>query len=204
VLRKFAVAGVAGLAVSLFTLAPSASAAASAGGCQLQGSALLTPGLNSSSQPFTYSFGGNLSGCQSSQSGAPTTGTVSAGQAVTINGQQFQEPVASGTGGCVSSTTSGITIVTWADGTQTVVQFTTTGALALVHLTGTVAPSVTLTAINPAPGQPTSTTITTTRYAGQSALGELAFQPPDPTACNTPTGVTQAGISGTIGLGSSS
>jgi hypothetical protein len=84
------------------------------------------------------------------------------------------------------------------------VQFTTTGALALVHLTGTVAPSVTLTAINPAPGQPTSTTITTTRYAGQSALGELAFQPPDPTACNTPTGVTQAGISGTIGLGSSS
>jgi hypothetical protein len=203
-LRKLALVGAAGLGVSLFVLAPSASAAAGAGGCQLQGNAILTPGLNSSSQPFSYSFGGNLSGCQSSQSGAPATGTVSAGQAVTINAEQFQEPVPSGTGGCVSSTTGGITIVTWADGTQTVVQYTTTGALALVHLTGTVAPSVTLTAINPAPGQPTSTTITTTRYAGQSALGDLAFQPPDPTACNTPTGVTQAGISGTIGLGSSS
>lgn len=203
-IRKLALVGVAGLAVSLFALAPSASAAGSAGGCQLQGSANLTPGLNSSSQSFTYSFGGSLSGCQSSQSGAPTSGTVSAGQPITISGEQFQEPVATGTGGCVSSTTSGTTIVTWADGTHTVVQYTTTGALALVHLTGTVISSITLPAINPAVGQPTSTTITSDRYAGQSALGELAFQPPDPTACNTPAGVTQAGISGTIGLGSAS
>ena len=71
------------------------------------------------------------------------------------------------------------------------------------QLQGTVVASVTLPAINPLPGQPTSTTITTTRYAGGSSLGTLAFQPPDPTACNTPTGVTQAGISGFIGLGSS-
>jgi hypothetical protein len=91
--------------------------------------------------------------------------------------------------------------VTWADGTRTVVQYSTTGAAAAVHLSGTVIASVTLPAINPLPGQPTSTTVTTTRYAGASALGLLAFEPPDPTAC-AGAGVTSAGISGTIGLGS--
>jgi hypothetical protein len=30
----------------------------------------------------------------------------------------------------------------------------------------------------------------------------LTFQPPDPTACNTPAGVSSAGISGFIGLSS--
>jgi len=34
------------------------------------------------SQPFSYGFTGNLSGCQSSASGAPTAGTVSAGQVI--------------------------------------------------------------------------------------------------------------------------
>jgi hypothetical protein len=180
----------------------SSASAASGGGCQLQGSAALSPGLSNTSQSFTYSFSGNLTSCQSSQAAAPPSGTVEAGKAVTgAAGEQFQSPVPSGTGSCASSTTSGIAIVTWADGTQTVVQYSTTGAAAAVHLTGTVIASVTLAAINPAPGQPTSETISTTRYAGQSALGELAFQPPDPTACGG-AGVTTAGISGFIGLGS--
>ena len=39
------------------------------------------------------------------------------------------------------------------------------------------------------------------RLANQSALGALAFEPPDPTACATPTGATTAGISGLISLG---
>jgi hypothetical protein len=150
-----------------------------------------------------YSFNGSLSGCQATQS-APASGTVSAGEIVAISGQQFQEPVPSGSGSCGNSTTSGTAIVTWADGTQTVVQYSTTGAAAAVHLQGTVVSSVTLLAVNPLPGQPTSTTVTTTRYAGSSALGLLAFEPPDPTACNTPAGVSAAGISGTIGLGNSS
>jgi hypothetical protein len=47
-----------------------------------------------------------------------------------------------------------------------------------------------------------ASTITTTRFAGASALGGLTFQPPDPTACNTPMGVTAAAIDGAIGLGS--
>jgi hypothetical protein len=62
-----------------------------------------------------------------------------------------------------------------------------------VHLTGKIVPSVTLQAISPAPGQPTSTTITTTRYSG-SALGTLAFQA-DPAQC-AGSGVTSAAITG--------
>jgi hypothetical protein len=184
-------------------LVPSLASAQSGGGCQLDGTASFSPGLTNNAQAFSYSFNGDLSGCQSSESGAPASGTVSAGEAVTINGQQFQEPVPTGNGSCGSSTTGGTGIVTWADGTKTVINYTTSGAAAAVTLQGTVVDSVTLQAINPQPGQPTSTTVTTTRYAGDSSLGLLAFEPPDPTACNTPTGVTTAGIQGFVGLGSS-
>jgi len=175
----------------------------SGGGCQLKGSANLSPGLSNNDQNFTYDFGGDLSGCQSNQAGAPASGTVEAGKVVTdpATGERFQEPVSAGSGSCVSSSTNGIAIATWADGTTTVVQYSTTGALAAVDLTGTVIASVTLPAINPLPGQPTSKTITTTRYAGQSAAGVLAFEPPDPTACSG-AGVTAAGIDGFIVLGS--
>jgi hypothetical protein len=59
---------------------------------------------------------------------------------------------------------------------------------------------MTLTAVNAASGDPTTYTINTARYAGQSSNGLLTFQPPDPTACATSTGVTSATISGAIGL----
>src|SRR5690348_7980301 len=98
-------AGLCGLAAMLFAAVPPAGAQ-SLGGCQLQGSASFSPGLNSSSQAFTYNFGGNLSSCQSSESGAPTSGTVSAGRTVTeqvvnsITGATdtvtYQEPVPTG------------------------------------------------------------------------------------------------------------
>jgi hypothetical protein len=182
------------------------ASAASGGGCQLQGTANFNPGLSSSSQPFNYSFAGDLTGCQSTESGSPATGTVEAGKVQTdpATGEQFQEPTATGTGSCASSTTNGIGIVNWGDGTTTVVQYSTTGAAAAVQLSGTVIASVTLPAINPQIGQPTSKTVTTTRYAGASSLGVLAFQPPDPTACAPGgAGVSTAGISGFIGLGSS-
>jgi hypothetical protein len=196
---KRAILGVIACAIAVLVV-PAAASAQSVGGCQLQGTASFTPGLSNTAQNFQYSFDGSLTGCQSSQAGAPTSGTVSAGKAVTINGQQFQEPVPTGNGGCPSSTTSGTAIATWADGTQTVIGYSTTGAAAAVSLQGTVVNSVTLQAINPQPGQPTSATVTTTRYAGDSAQGLLGFQPPDPTACAAPTGVTTAGISGVVGL----
>ena len=205
------ITAVLGCLAAALVAAPSA-AAQSVGGCQLQGTANFSPGLNASSQPFSYSFTGNLSGCQSSQSGAPTTGAVAAGVTVTkqvvnsVTGATdtvtYQMPVPTGTGSCGSSTTKGQSVATWADGSTTVVSYSTTGALAAVQLSGSVAPSMTLTAVNGAAGDPTTYTISTTRYAGDTAGGVLAFQPPDPTACNTPTGVTQAGISGGLGLGS--
>ncbi len=189
------------LAAVLFAVPASAQ---SGGGCHLQGNASFSPGLTNNDQAFNYSFAGQLSSCQSSEAGAPASGSVEAGKVYTDpTGEQFQEPVPSGQGSCATGTTSGIAIATWADGTRTVVSYNTTSAAAAVHLTGTVIQSVTLPAINPQVGQPTSTTITTTRYAGDSALGELTFQPPDPTACNTVGGVTSAGIDGFIGLGSS-
>jgi hypothetical protein len=185
------------------SLAPAASAQ-SGGGCQLDGTASFSPGLGTAAQDFTYAFGGALTSCQSSTSGAPASGSVSAGNVYTdpITGQKFQEPRSSGNGSCSNSTTSGTSIVTWADGTRTIVKYDTTGAAAAVHLSGTVIATITLPAINPAPGQPTSTTLSTTRYAGSSSLGVLAFEA-DPQACASPGGVTSAGIAGVIGLGSS-
>ena len=196
--------------LATFGLFASTAAAQTAGGCQLQGTASFSPGLGASSQPFSYGFTGNLTGCQSSQSGAPTSGTVSAGQQLneqvtnSVTGATdtvtYQEPLATGTGGCASSTTKGTALTTWADGSTSVLTYSTTGAAAAVQLSGSVAPSMTLTAVNAASGDPTTYTINSTRYAGDSAGGVLAFQPPDPTACNTSAGVKTAGISGGIGL----
>ena len=207
-MRKASLALTGCLATLALVAAP--ASAQSVGGCQLQGTASFSPGLGAGSSPFSYSFGGTLSGCQSSQSGVPTSGTVSAGQTLTekvtnsVTGATdtvtYQEPLPTGSGGCASSTTKGESLSTWADGSTTVVSYTTTGAAAAVQLSGTVAPSMTLTAVNAASGDPTTFTINTTRYAGDSAGGVLTFQPPDPTACNTTAGVTTAAINGGIGL----
>jgi hypothetical protein len=207
-LRKASIALFGCLAAT--ALFASSAAAQTVGGCQLQGTASFSPGLSASSQPFSYGFTGNLTGCQSSQSGVPTSGKVAAGQQLTeqvtnsVTGTTdtviYQEPLATGTGGCASSTTKGTALTTWADGSTTVLTYSTTGAAAAVQLSGGVAPSMTLTAVNAATGDPTTYTISTTRYSGDSADGALAFQPPDPTACNTSAGVKTAGISGGIGL----
>jgi hypothetical protein len=206
--------------------APATALAAPGGGlCQLAGTAHFTPGLTSSSQAFKYDFAGSLTGCKSSDATAPATGTVEAGRTVTVSYNwsyvdpvtlktvsgtstaTYQEPMPSGTGSCASSTTGGLSVSNWADGTRTVVSYSTTGAAAGVLLTGSVVPSMTLTLLSytgPTQAPPGSTlTYSTTRWSGNSALGTLAFQPPDPTLCNS-TGVTTAGISGSIGLGSSS
>jgi hypothetical protein len=211
-LRTTALLGVAAALLAVAFAGP--AGAASGGGCQLQGNASFSPGLGSTSKPFTYSFAGDLTGCQSNVAGAPTSGKVEAGKTQTrtytdptsgvSHTVTYQEPIGTGTGGCTNSTTNGTGIVTWSDGTVTVLGYSTTGAAAAVSLSGTIQPNVTLTATNAQPGDPTTITIATTRYAGYTSQGALAFQPPDPTACNTPAGVTAAGISGFVGLGSSS
>lgn len=210
-MRKLMTVSLGCLALTLFVIAPSAFAS-SVGGCQLQGTANFSPGLNSSAQPFSYNFGGNLSGCQSSEAGVPESGTVEAGKTVAEQVKNsktgatdtvtYQEPIPSGSGSCASSTTSGSALITWLDGTHTVVSYSTTGALAAVNLSGSVTPSLTLTAVNPQEGDPTTFTIATNRFAGDSASGLLLFQPPEPTACNTSTGATTAAISGGVSLSS--
>lgn len=192
-------------AVVLGTSAP--ALAAGGGGCQLNGTAAFTPGLSATAKNFAYSFHGDLTGCNSTIAGSPATGKVTAGEVWSdpLTGQPFQETGLSGNGSCGSSTTQGVAIITWADGTTSVLQYTTTGAAAAVSLDGKIIPSVTLPAINPQLGQPTETTVTSTRYAGYTSKGALAFQPPDPSACGpTGAGVSTAGISGFTGLGTSS
>jgi hypothetical protein len=211
-LRKIALLVISVAAVAVAGAGP--AGAASGGGCQLAGNASFSPGLGATSKSFTYSFAGNLTGCNSTIAGAPTSGKVEAGKTVTrtytdpttgaTHDVTYQEPIGTGTGGCTNSTTAGTAIVTWADGTVSVLKYSTTGAAAAVNLSGSVVPSVTLTAVNAQAGDPATIDIATTRYAGYSSQGAVAFQPPDPTACNTAAGVTAAGISGFVGLGASS
>jgi hypothetical protein len=182
--KRLLVLAVISVFMALVPLVGPASAAPNGGGCQLHGTAAISPGLTNNAQNFTYTFTGNLTNCQSS-TGGPASGAVFAG----TNGL----PVPTGNGSCVNSTTSGTAVAQWADGTTTVVQYSTSGALAAVSLQGSVIGSVTSS---------NGTTYTTTRYAGDSAFGTLAFEPPDPTACNG-AGVTSAGIDGSVALGSS-
>ncbi len=183
-MRRLLSLAVTSVILVLVPLVGSASASPNVGACQLQGTANFSPGLTTTAQNFSYSFTGNLTNCQSS-SGGPASGTLFAG----TNGL----PVPTGNGSCGSSTTNGIAVTQWADGTTTVESYSTTGALAAVGLQGTVIASVTSS---------TGTTYTTTRYLGDSALGAVIFQPPDPTAC-TGAGATTAAINGIVGLGSS-
>jgi hypothetical protein len=192
--RKAAlVAAVAGV-VCAFSLAPGASAAT--GGCQLKGTASFTPGLSTTSQPFTYSFRGDLTNCQSTEAGAPGIGTVQAGGTYTdaATGNAYRLPASTGTGGCASSTTEGLALIRWGDGTRTLTDYSTTGAGAAVNLDGTVVDSVTLQPVDPLDPP---LTLTTTRYQGSASHGLLAFEA-TPTDCQT--GVSTAGIEGVVGL----
>ena len=68
-MKKFMFAAV--VCLSTTAIAVPAASAQNIGGCQLQGTANFSPGLTNNSQAFSYNFGGNLSNCQSSQSGVP-------------------------------------------------------------------------------------------------------------------------------------
>jgi len=203
------------VALTLLVLAPSAFAQ-SVDGCETQSTAEFTPGVTSSSQAFTYAFTGKLQECRSSESGVGLniSGNFEAGQTVneqvenSITGETeavtYQEPVPTGSGGCGDGTTSGIALESWADGTYTVESYSTTGTLEGVDLlSGNVVASMTLTAVNAQPGDPTTFTIVTNRFAGDTVLGLLLFKPPELTACTTSTGATTAAISGAVAIGSS-
>lgn len=216
-----AAVGAAALTGAALAAAP-ALGASGGGGCQLAGTANFDPpGLTAAGGAFSYAFTGSLTGCTSTVSGAPASGAIAAGHAysVTANGTNaatglpysvtYALPQATGSGGCAESTTQGTGVVTWPDGTTTVVGYSTTGAAAAVTLSGTVLASATLTEIAssgsvPA-GTPTTETVTSTNTAfpaGDDAGGALVFSVSDPTQCQT--GVTTADINGVVGLGSAS
>ena len=199
---------VAGTAVAVIggALAAVPSSAAPGGGeCELSGVANFHPGPGTDpAGTFAYDFAGDLTNCGDSTSGpagfGATTGKISAGQVITIGGVDYQEPGATGTGSCATGDTAGTAIVQWSDGTATVIDYTTTSALAGVVLQGDAVPSVTLTSVDGT----TTTTVKTTKYAGAGAAGVLAFEVTDPTQCTADGGVTSAGIDGFTGLGTTS
>jgi hypothetical protein len=184
-----AAASVAAIGAAALALAPSAMAY-NGGTCTLQGTATFNTPLTAgpAASPFTYTFSGNLSNCESgSQSGGfgpqGMTGTITTPAAV------------SGSGSCVSSTTGpGIAVVNWSDGKTTVEQYSTQGALAGVVDQGTVVASATI-------GTTTYSTNEPSTPVGDSGDGALTFQPPSPTSCQT--GVTSATIRGQIFTGGS-
>lgn len=205
--------------VAALAPASSASAASNFGGCALDGTAKLTPGLGAN-QPapggsgtipvnwgpaFKYSFHGDLSNCVGMSSGGPATGVtgkISAGENVTIGGKEylpFNTP--SGNGGCTGSHTSGVSLIQWSDGKLSAVDYETDGAAALVGLQGSFEPSITLTRVDKGPnGETLTTTFSNLAFAGDYTGGPLVFHPADPTKCNS-TGVTEAPITGFIGHG---
>jgi hypothetical protein len=187
------------ITVLLGASVPAVAGAASpvvAGGCRVRADAVLTPGLTLTSQPFTYHYKGTLTGCAYTGKGAPGGGSITAGEQITINGRRYQEPVPTGTGSCLGTSTTGYDFARWADGTQTIVKFTTTSAGAgATNLAGSIVPKLTLP---PVGGAGPSTTFKTTRFIGQQAFGTLKFQASDPALCGT-SGLTAAHITGILG-----
>jgi len=212
-MRKFMLGCIGCLAVTLFASA-SSLAAGPVDSCLLTGTVNFEPGLNSSEHQFSYTIGGALSDCNSSETGAPESGTLEAGQTLTeqvtnsITGATdtvaYQEwPVPTGGGTCANNLSTGRALVTWADGTHTVELYSMQGALASVLL-AEVAPSMTLKAVNAQEGDPVNYTIKTSPSRALTLDGLVAILPSDPTACNTSTGVTTAGFSGALGFGAPS
>jgi hypothetical protein len=165
-----------------------------AGGCRIKAEAAVTPGLTLSAQDFSYHYTGKLSGCAYTRKGAPTSGVITAGATIRIKGKTYQEPIPSGNGTCLNTSTSGYDFARWSDGTQTVVKFTTSSGDGATHLMGSVEPSYTLKTVDGS----SSTTFRTTRFGGQVVVGLLKFAAKDPSLCTT-TGLTSVGITGLLG-----
>jgi hypothetical protein len=175
--RAALAAGTLAVLASAAAVALPAGAAPGGGGCQLAGNAKFVKGPNSTDHPFTYTFTGTLSNCQSNESGAPSAGTI----ATLVP--------AKGSGTCTNGKTSGVSLVKWSGGKQSVIKYTTDSAAAEVVLQGTVIPSFKV-------GRKV---YRSTLYNGDNAVGDLIFQA-DPTQC-AGSGVTSAPISGFTGIG---
>jgi hypothetical protein len=202
---------VAAAAATLIGSAPAQAATGDGGTCTLNGTAKFTPGVGPNAS-FQYSFTGALSNCESNAS-APASGNIAAGTTfVAPNGATYQLPLAKGAGtvpgnSCAVGTTSGTSVVTWADGKHTVIGYTTNSAAAGVVLSGSVVPSVTGTLVSGPVGSAPTFDVTSDEPAlpvGDGAGGILAFEVTDPTQCNAQPGVTTSPIQGQVAVGQTS
>ena len=214
------------LVVTVLTGLP-ATADPGGAGCTLAGAADFTPNGPGVQTSFGYSLTGTLTNCQSSRAGAPTDGTIEVGKVITaavpvtladgsvVQGTaKYQAPLATGTGttpanSCGGSSTAGDALITWADGSTSVVDYTTASAGAAVSLTGTVVDSLTATLVpgsaSPAGTAPATYTVSSTSTAvpvGDGAQGVVAFTTDAPDGCTTDPGLTAVAVEGVVGVGS--
>jgi len=215
-LRKaLAVASAAGLLAMLLVLAGATSAVGEPGGgaCQLSGTATFSPNGPGTTQTFGYTVAGQLSGCQSNVEGAPTSGSIGVGQEYIVSTPDgpatYVAPAATGSGAvpvnsCLGGNTEGTGVVTWPDGTNTIVDYTTSSVTSAVSLQGTVVESVTLTLVSGPVGSPATHTLTTNNPSfpvGDGAQGAIRFSSSDPAACTTSEGISSVTLDGVVGIG---
>jgi hypothetical protein len=165
-----------------------------AGGCRVSAQATIEPGLTFQDQTFTYHYSGKLSGCSYTTKRAPKGGTITAGETIKIGGKTYQEPKPEANGSCLGTTSTGYDFAKWADGTQTIVQFSTKPGSGGTQLTGMTIPTLKLTS---ADGQSTAT-FRSTRFVNQYVIGQLKFTPSDASLCGS-SGLTSATITGLLG-----
>lgn len=166
-------------------------------------------GLDWGGVPFSYSFDGDLTGCQALTSAgpdatAPADGRIYAGEPLKIGQTTYDWPFAKpqGNGGCTGSFTSGTSVVAWGDGSVSIIDYSTSGALAAIGLTGNFRTgSFTFASADKNDdGSPVSTKTVQLRYGSDYVGGPLVFEPADPTACNG-AGVPDAAIQGALAQG---
>jgi hypothetical protein len=222
------VAASALLALTMLT-GPSAGADPGGAGCTLAGAADFSPNGPGVQTSFGYSLTGTLTNCQSSRAGAPTDGTIEVGQVINatvpvtladgtvVQGTaSYQAPVATGTGtlpanSCAAGSTAGDALITWADGSTSVVDYTTASAGPAVSLEGTVVDSLTATLVpgstSPSGTAPATHTVSSTSTAvpvGDGAQGVVAFTTEAPDGCTTDAGLSAVAVEGVVGVGSTS
>jgi hypothetical protein len=208
---------------------PPAGADPGGAGCTLAGAADFSPNGPGVQTSFGYSLTGTLTNCQSSRAGAPTDGVIEVGQVITaavpvtladgtvVQGTaSYQAPIATGTGtlpanSCAAGSTAGNALITWADGSTSVVDYTTTSAGPAVSLEGTVVDSLTATLVpgstSPSGTAPATHTISSTSTAvpvGDGAQGVVAFTTEAPDGCTTEAGLAAVAVEGVVGVGSTS
>jgi hypothetical protein len=142
-------------------LAPSAMAAG-ASSCKLDADVQFSRGLGLTGDTYSYALSGALSSCTGSM--PESSGTISDGATVTVNGVQYRapdRPVA--TGSCAGLALRGVALIQWNDGKLSELPYFASSAgygpfssFAGQFTTGTV----TLTRVVPDPKNPSHTTDT--------------------------------------------